>query len=212
MKNMIVITSLCAVFYGCSYKVPMTISPAATINPSYKDKIQGSVVLFLDESLKNFDRKVKPMSSACSGHKYLLKMESSLTDSIRETTEVIFSRVIEQNALPTKEQLEEMGCQGSISVKLSALYPALRVYDGTALATCDLVLDVLIKDSKDNHLLLETFRGARFAEGNAGGYCGEAAAVLSNAVSLSLREALEWYAVRVSHSEKIRKAFVSKGN
>ncbi len=212
MKNIVVLTSLCAVLYGCSYAVPKTLSPAATINPSYKDKIQGSVVLVMDESLKNIDRKVKPLSSACSGHKYLLRMESSLTDSIKETTEVIFNRIIEQNTLPTKDQLEEMNCQGSIYVKLSTLFPTIRVYDGTALATCDIILDVMIKDSKDNDLLVTTVRGERFAEGGAGGYCGEGAKVLSEAVFLSVREAMEGYAARISNSEKIRKAFVSKGN
>ena len=212
MKNLIVLTSLCAILYGCSYAVPKTISPAATIQPSYKDKIQGSVVLVMDESLKNIDRKIKPKSSACSGHKYVLKMESSLTDAIKEATGAIFSRVIEQNAFPTKEQLEEMNCQGSIYVKLSTLFPTIWVSDGTAVATCDLALDVVIKDSKDNGLLVTTFRGAKFAEGGAGGYCGGGAEVLSNAVFLSVREAVEWYAERVSNSERIRKAFVSKGN
>jgi hypothetical protein len=216
MKNIIVLTSLCAVLYGCLYTVPVTISPAANtaanIYSSYKDKIQGSVVLVIDENLRNIDRKVKPLSSACSGHKYPLKIESWFADSIKEITEVIFNRVIEQNTLPTKEQLEQMNCQGSIYVKLYVLYPTLRVCDGTALATCELVLDVMIKDSKDNNLLVTTVRGARFAEGGPGGYCGGGAKVLSDAISLSLREAMQWYAERISNSEKIRKAFVPKGN
>ena len=212
MKNIIVLTSLCAVLYGCSYTVPVTISPAANIYSSYKDKIQGSVVLVIDENLRNIDRKVKPISSACSGHKYPLKIESWFADSIKEITETIFNRVIEQNTLPTKEQLEQMNCQGSIYVKLHVLDPTLRVWNGTALATCDLVLDVMIKDSKDNNLLVTTVRGARFAEGGPGGYCGKGATVLSDAISLSLREAMQWYAERISNSEKIRKAFVPKGN
>ena len=212
MKNIIVLTSLCAVLYGCSYTVPVTLSPAANIYSSYKDKIQGSVVLVIDENLRNIDRKVKPLSSACSGHKYPLKIESWFADSIKEITETIFNRVIEQNTLPTKEQLEQMNCQGSIYVKLDVLDPTLRVWNGTALATCDLVLDVMIKDSKDNNLLVTTVRGARFAEGGPGGYCGKGAKVLSDAISLSLGEAMQWYAERISNSEKIRKAFVPKGS
>lgn len=212
MKNIIVLTSLGAVLYGCSYTVPVTLSPAANICSSYKDKIQGSVVLVIDENLRNIDRKVKPLSSACSGHKYPLKIESWFADSIKGITEAIFNRVIEQNTLPTKEQLEQINCQGSIYVKLSVLDPTLRVWNGTALATCDLVLDVMIKDSKDNNLLVTTVRGARFAEGGPGGYCGGGAKVLTDAISLSLTEAMQWYAERISNSEKIRKAFVPKGN
>jgi len=216
MKNIIVLTSLCAVLYGCSYPVPVTIAPAANtaanIYSSDKGKIQGSVVLVIDENLKNIDRKVKPVSSACSGYKYPIKIESWFADGIKEITEGIFNRVVEQNTLPTKEQLEQMNCQGSIYVKLYVLYPTLRICDGTALGTCDLVLDVMIKDSNDNNLLVTTVRGARFAEGDSGGACGGGAKVLSDAISLSLREAMQWYAERISNSEKIRKAFVSKAN
>jgi hypothetical protein len=216
MKSMIALTSLCAVLYGCSYTVPEAITPAANtaanIYSSDKGKIQGSVVLVIDENLKNIDRKVKPVSSDCSGYKYPIKIESWFADGIKEITEGIFNRVVEQNTLPTKEQLDQMNCQGSIYVKLDVLYPTLRVCDGTALATCDLVLDVMIKDSNDNHLLVTTVRGARFAEGASGGFCGGGAKILSDAISLSLREAIQWYGERISNSEKIRKAFVPKGN
>jgi hypothetical protein len=210
MKNIMMMISLCTLIYGCSYTVPATLSPAANFFSSYEDKIQGGVVLVIDENLKRIDRNIKPLSSACSAHHYPLNMGSSLADSVKKTTDVIFKQVIEQNTLPTKEELKEMNCQGTVYVKLNIFYPTLRVCDGTALANCNIVLDVTIKDANQHDLLVTTVAGARFAEGDSKGSCKGGATVLSEAVSLSMREAMERYAERVSNFEKIRKAFVPK--
>jgi hypothetical protein len=207
MKNIMMMISLCILLYGCSYTVPSTLSPAANFFSSHEDKIQGSVVLVIDETLKNIDRKVKPLSSACSAHRYPLNMGSSLADSVKKTTDLIFQQVIEQYTLPTKEELKRMSCQGTVYVRLNIFYPTLRICDGTALATCNIVLDVTVKDASQHDLIVTTVAGARFAEGDSKGSCKGGATVLSEAVSLSMREAMESYAERVSNSEKIRKAF-----
>ncbi len=207
MKTIIVLASLWVVLYGCSYTVPATTAPAENIYSFQDYKIQGPVVLVIDEDLKNIERKVRPSSSPCSGYKYPVKMESSFADSIRKTTEEIFTQVLERNTLPTKEELKEKNGQGTIYVKLNRFKPALWVSNGTALANCEIVLDVVIIDSNDNDLLLTTVSGARFSEGDSGGFCKKAAAILSDAIFLSLRETMERYAERISNSEKIRNAF-----
>lgn len=211
MKTIIVLAGLWAVLYGCSYTVLETTSPAENIYSFHNYKIQGPVVLVIDEDLKNIERKVRPLSSPCSGYKYPVKMESSVADSIKKTTEKIFTQVLELNRLPTKEELKERNCQGTIYVKLNRFNPALWVSNGTALANCEIVLDVAIIDSNDNDLLVTTVSGARFAEGDSGGFCKKAAAVLSDAIFLSLRETMERYAERISNSEKIRNAFAPRG-
>jgi hypothetical protein len=211
VKNIIVLAGLWAVLYGCSYTVPTTTSPAENIYSFDKYKIQGPVVLVIDEGLKNIEQKVRPLSSPCSGYRYPLKMESSFADSIKKTTEEIFTQVLELNTLPTKEELKERNSQGTIYVSLNRFNPALWVSNGTAFANCEIVLDVAITDSNDNDLLVATVSGARLTRGDSGGFCKKAATVLSDAIFLSLRETMERYAERISNSEKIRNAFGPRG-
>jgi hypothetical protein len=209
MKRVLILFVIIVFLYGCAYTVPDTISPAVNIYSSYDDKIKGPVVLVIDNNLKTINQRVTPSSYLCSEHSYPVVMESALASSIKSTTDAIFDQVIEKTTLPTQQEMQKSGIQGSIYVRLNRFYPTIGFLSGFwephGMASCDIVLDVTVKDAENKNLLVTTVGGARTADGGGGAYCGNGANILSNAISLSIRETMERYAERISNSDKIRR-------
>lgn len=194
--------------YGWTYCVPSTVSPAVNI---YSSKIPGTVILVIDDNVKNVSQDVKVTSYFCIWHKFPVTLGSSLALSVKKTTDVIFENVIEQSNLSTKDPFFQMGGQGIIYVKLNKFYPKVSFSRGFwsvhANASCDIVLDVTVKDCNYKNLLTTTVEGSRSVDGDGGAFCGNGANVLSEAISLAMRETMERYAERLSSSEKIRTSF-----
>lgn len=208
----ILLSLLFTVIYGCAYTVQSSVSPAVNIYTAYEDKIPGTVVLVLDDSINNITMEVVPSSHTCSAHKFILNLESSLALSVHKTTESIFENVVTGKNISPKESAEKSDFDGIIIVKLNRLYPTISFsqtfWSSHAVATCDIVLDVVVKDKQGKNIISTTLGGSRSAQGEGGGFCEKGANVLSNAVSLCIRDAMERYAERLSNSEKIRKAFM----
>lgn len=202
----------CIVFIcGCSHNVPLTISPAINIGSSYEEKIKGPVILVIDNNLRTINQGIKPSTLPCSAHSYPVIMNNILAFSIKATTEAVFDQVIEQSILPTEKEMQKIGIQGTIYVRLSRFYSTI-IFSKYVMASCDIVLDLTVKDSRNENLLTTTVRGVRTASGGAGAFCGGGTAILSNAVSQSIRETMESYAERISNSDKIRRTFRTKKN
>ena len=207
------LTLICGLvlFYGCAYCVPSTVSPAVNIYSSYKDKIPGTVFLVIDDNVKNVSQDVKATSYFCKWHKFPVTLDSSLALSVKKTTDAIFEKVVEQGYLSTKDPFLPMGGQGIIYVKLNRFYPKISFFQGLgsvhANASCDIVLDVTVKDANKKNLLTTTVGSSRSVDGDGGAFCGKGANVLSEAISLAMRETMERYAERLSNSEKIRTSF-----
>jgi hypothetical protein len=211
MRTMIIIGFILFLF-GCSHTVLSTISPAVNIDSSYGDKMKGPVVLVVEYNLNTANQKVKPSTHICSAHSYPIVVGDDLASSIKATTDAIFEQVVEQPALPTKDQMQERDIQGTIYVRINRFYPAISfsrgVWETHGMASCDIVLDVTVTDSGNKDLLVTTVEGTRMAEGGrVHAFCGGGADILSNAISQGIRETMERYAERVSNSDKIRKAF-----
>jgi hypothetical protein len=200
--------------YGCAYSVPTTVSPAVNIYSSYEEKIPGTVVLVMDDSIKNVSQEIKASSYVCSAHTFPIRLDSALSQSIRQTTEAMFENVIEQNNLPTKDQLAQLNGKGVIYVKLNRFSPrisfSMGFWSSHANSNCDVVLDITVKDNQNKNLLVTSVSGSRTADGDGGGNCSNGANVLSDAISQSIRDAMERYAERLSNSEKVRTAFTEK--
>lgn len=203
---------LSIILSGCAYSVKSEVSPAVNIYTAYEDKISGTVVLVLDDSINNINMEVVPSSHTCGAHKFILNLESSLALSVHKTTESIFENVLIEKSIPPKESIEKSDINGIIIVKLNRLYPTITFYptfwSSHATATCDIILDIVVKDKQGRNIIVTTVGGSRSAQGEGGGFCEKGANVLSNAVSLSIRDVMERYAERLSNSEKIRKAFM----
>ena len=215
MKRVYLLLVTCIVFlYGCSYTVPLTISPAVNIYSSYDKKIKGPVVLVIDHNIRNINQKVKPSTHFCSAHSFSVVVGDTLASSIKATTDAIFDQVVERPTSPTKEEMQEMGMRGTVYVRLNRFYPAIRFSsgyrEGYGMASCDIVLDVSVEDSLSKGLLATTVGGTRTADGVVGDFCRQGTNILSSAISQTIRETMERYAERVSNSAKIRKAFRAK--
>jgi hypothetical protein len=211
MRTMIIIGFILFLF-GCSHTVLSTISPAVNIDSSYGDKMKGPVVLVIEYDLNTANQKVKPSTHICSAHSYPIVVGDDLASSIKATTDAIFEQVVEQPALPTKDQMQERDIQGTIYVRINRFYPAISfsrgVWETHGMASCDIVLDVTVTDSGNKDLLVTTVEGTTMAEGGrVRAFCGGGANILSKAISQGIRETMERYAESVSNSDKIRKAF-----
>jgi hypothetical protein len=196
---------------GCSYKVPSSVSPAVNIYSPYSEKIPGGVILVIDRNIREINRDIKPSSYICTLHSFPVRIDSALADSIRKTTEAVFERVIPQGNMPSKEQMMSLNAQGTVFVTLNRFEPKIRFTHGfwepSAASSCDVVLDVRVRDRDNNNLLVTAVGGSRATDGGGGMYCGNGSEVLAEAVSLSVREAMERYAERISGSPKIRESF-----
>jgi hypothetical protein len=211
MLKILVVSCIFIFLFGCAYSVPSTIAPAVNIYSSYEDKIQGTVVLVIDDSVNNISQEVKPSSYVCGAHKYPVRLDSALAISIKQTTDALFENVIEQNNLPSKEHMQKLNSQGVIFIKLNRFFPkisfSMGFWSGHANASCDIVLDVVVKDMNNRNLVTTSVGGSRSADGDSGINCGNGANVLSDAIAISIRDTMERYAERISNSEKIRNAF-----
>ena len=166
----------------------------------------------VEYDLKAVNQKVKPSTHICAAHSYPIVLSNDLASSVKATTDAIFEKVVEQSALPTKDEMQEKDIQGTIYVRINRFYPAISfsrgVWETYGMASCDIVLDVTVTDSGNKDLLVTTVEGTTMAEGGrVHAFCGGGADILSNAISQGIRETMERYAERVSNSDKIRKAF-----
>jgi hypothetical protein len=211
----IVIVGFIFFLSGCSHTVLSKTSPAVNIHSSYEGKMKGPVALVIDYDPKAVHQEVKPSSHICSGYSYSIRVGEDLSSSIQATTNAIFEQVVEQPALPTKGEMKEKEIQGTIYVRLNRFDPGISfsrgVWQTDAMASCDIVLDIVVTDSRDKELLVTTVAGARRVEsGGVGTFCRGGGNILSNAISQGIRETMERYAERVSNSEEIREAFGEK--
>jgi hypothetical protein len=166
----------------------------------------------IEYDLNAVDQKVKPSTHICSAHSYPIVVGNDLASSIKATTDAIFAQVVEQPALPTKDQMQEKDLQGTIYVRINRFHPAISfsrgVWETYGMASCDIVLDVTVTDSGNKDLLVTTVEGTRMVEGGrVHAFCGGGADILSNAITQGIRATMERYAERVSNSDEIRKAF-----
>jgi len=216
MKRIIIIGFVFSLL-GCSHTVLSTKSPAVNIYTSYGEKMKGPVALVIEYDLRATNQEIKPSPSThiCSAHSYEIMAGDDLAFSIKTTTDAMFEQVVEEIALPTKDEMHEKDIQGTIYVRLNRFYPTISfsrgVWETNGMASCDIVLDVIITDSENKDLLVTTVEGTKVAEGGrVHASCHGGADILSKAVSQGIHETMERYAESVSKSDKIRKAFAVK--
>jgi hypothetical protein len=105
---------------------------------------------------------------------------NDLASSIKATTDAMFEQVVEKVALPTKDEMHEKNIQGTIYVRLNQFYPTINfsrgVWETNGMASCDIVLDVVVTDSENKDLLVTTVGGRKNGRG-VGGFMLRAAEV-----------------------------------
>ena len=115
--------------------------------------------------------------------------------------------------MPTVEMMGKDGAQGVVFVKMKRFEPSIRLamgfWSGTGIGTCDIVIEVVVKDKNNQTLVNTTVGGNRTTEGDSGAGCGGGAEVLSRAIYETTRDTMERLAERVANSTKVREAVSS---
>lgn len=191
---------------GCAFNVKPVVSPAINIYSSYEDKIPGTFILILDSTVKSCTRDVRASTHFCSGHTYPVDIGEPLSVSIERTMQSIFEIVILKDSVPVEGELNELNAQGFIVVRLDHFQPRLSFTQGMWTnrdeATSDLSLGITIQGR--NGPLLGASAGASRTVQHDAANCPDGAIALSEAISLSIKEAMERMAEKVTNSQKLR--------
>jgi hypothetical protein len=209
MRAVLGFVGFAMIAYGCSYSVQPASTRAINIYSAYENKVPGNYVLVLDGSIRNVNREVAPASHVCSAHRYPISVGDSLAISIKQTLESVFERVNEQTSAPSGDQLNKLGYDGVILVRLDDFSPRVLCTKGFASGTCtantDISFGVTVRGTK-GVLATTGVSGSKTTDGDAGGTCGGGATVIGESITRATRDAMERMAERLSNSPKLREA------
>lgn len=194
---------------SCAYNVQPVSTKALNIYSAYEEKIPGAYALIIDNSVRNVNREIAPVSYVCSAHRYPIVVGDSLAISVKQTLESVFEQVIEQSTLPSNESLSKLRLNGTVLVKLDDFSPRILCtqgfFAGTCTANTDISFGVTVRGVSET-LLATAASGSKTADGSAGGACGGGAEVIADSITRATREALERLAERLSNSPRLRAA------
>jgi hypothetical protein len=200
------------ILISCAYNVQPVSTKAVNLYSAYEDKIPGNYALIIDNSVRNVNREIAPVSYVCSAHRYPITVGDSLAISVKQTLESVFEHVTEQSTLPSNESLSKLGLNGTILVKLDDFSPRILCtqgfFQGTCTASTDLSFGVTVR-ALDKTLLATAASGSKTADGGAGGACGGGAEVIADSSTRATRDALERLAERLSNSPRLREVKVA---
>lgn len=194
---------------SCAYNVQPMSTKAVNIYSAYEEKIPGAYGLIIDNSVRNVNRKIAPVSYVCAAHRYPIVVGDSLAISVKQTLDSVFERVVEQKTLPSDESLSKLRLNGTVLVKLDDFSPRILCTQGFSQGTCtastDISFGVTVRGLSET-LLATAASGSKTADGSAGGACGGGAEVIGDSITRATREALERLAERLSNSPRLRAA------
>lgn len=178
---------------GCSYNVQPVSTKALNIYSAYENKVPGRYALVLDDSIRNVNREIAPVSYVCSAHRYPISVGDSLAVSVKQTLESVFEQVIEQGNVPSNETLAKLDLAGTVLVKLDDFSPRVLCtqgfFSGTCSASTDISFGVTVR-GPNGPLLATAASGSKTADGDAGGACGGGATVIGDSITRATRDAL----------------------
>lgn len=193
---------------GCSYAVnPVSIS-AGNIYSTEHDKIPGTWVVVTDESMENISREVSPSGYDCSVHKFPVNIGSAVTTSVKRTMRSVFENMVVQKTMPDKEKINELGASGTVFIKLDTFEPRISCSIGFLSGSCTGISDIefgVIVRKKDSKRFATSVVGSAKVDGDSGRACEGATNVLSEAISKSIKKALEQMGDQLSNSTMPRK-------
>ncbi|MDP2002154.1 MAG: hypothetical protein ACYCX0_10575 [Desulfurivibrionaceae bacterium] len=207
MKLIILIIGLAGLVSGCAYNVQPVSTKAINIYSSYESKVPGQFAVVLDDSIRNVNREVKPVSHVCSAHSYPIFLGESIAVSVKHTLDSVFEQTVEQSTMPSTEAMKKLGLRGVVFVKMDDFSPRLSCsmgfWSGTCSGSTDISFGVNIRGTNGT-LLATSVSGSKTFDGDSGGGCGGGANVLSESITRATRDALERLAERVSNSPRLR--------
>lgn len=193
---------------GCAYQVPAVRVSAPNIYSTYDNKISGNYALVLDDSVTNISREIKASSHVCSAHTYPLNLGDSAGTAVKNVMTSLFENMSVRTSMPSMDEMRRSGLNGVFVVKLDTLDPRLNCQMGFFSGTCSASADVafgVTGTGPSGRLLGFSVSGSKVADGSAGGACEGASMVLGDAISRSMKDALERMGERISNAPSLRK-------
>lgn len=194
------------VLSACTYNVKPTSAPAVNIYSSYDDKIAGRWAVIVDPGTE-FRRDIKPSTYVCSAHTYPFESGTTMKASVMNTLSNVFEETVVRTSTPSAEEMASGELAGVVLVRLDNFQPRLACqmgfWSGTCTATADISFGLEVS-GPEGRLFGTSVGSSKTTDGDAGGACGDAANVFSEAYRLALRDALERMAERLSNAQKIR--------
>ncbi len=192
---------------SCTYNVPVNVAPAETVYSIY-EKIKGKAILILDDNIKNCQKTVKSSSYFCVAHCFPVNLGLSLGTSIKQSTELIFSEVVEMEGPLTNSQFQQVRESIIIYVKLKDINPSVY-FTGYTFAKCITNIDVTVLNTNMEKMLIENIVGFGEDEGPSDAFCRGGEIVISKAISKSIQNTMEKYVAILANSVLIREYFES---
>ena len=109
--------------------------------------------------------------------------------------------------MPTAEEMSKGNIRAAIVVKMDAFDPRVTCQMGFWSGSCTASADVgfgLIATGPSGRLAAFSSSGSKIADGDAGSGCDGASRVLGDAVSKSMKDALERMGERIANSQNLR--------
>lgn len=207
MKNIALIIGAAFFVCGCAYNVQPVSTKAINIYSSYESKVPGRFAIVIDDSTRNINREIRPVTSTCSAHSYPISLGESITISIERTLDSVFEQTIEQPTMLSTEAMTKLGIRGVILVKMDEFSPRLSCsmgfWSGTCAGSTDISLGVNIR-GVNGVLFATSVSGSKTFDGDSGSGCDGGANVLSESITRATKDALERLAERISNSPRLR--------
>jgi hypothetical protein len=193
--------------YGCAYNVQPVATKAINVYSTYDSKIPGHFAVVLDESIRNLNREIKPVSHVCSAHTYPVSLGDAIAVSVKHTLDLLFEQTVEETATPSRDAMKAQGLRGTVLVRMEDFSPRLSCsmgfWSGTCSANTDISFGVKIQGTNEA-ILATSVSGSKTSDGDAGANCDGGANVLSESITRATKDALERLAERISNSPKLR--------
>jgi hypothetical protein len=207
MLRFVCITIAVAIMSGCAYQVPAINVSAPNVYTTYENRIPGSYVLLIDDSVTSVSRQMKASGHVCSAHTYPIFLGDSAGTSVKKLMESLFDNMTVVSSMPTTDEMKRNKVKGALVVKLDTFEPRFSCQMGLFSGTCTASADVafgLIANGPAGRLVAFSSSGSKTADGGAGGACEGASVVLGDAISKSMKDALERMGERIANSPTLR--------
>lgn len=208
MKLSYLVIGMAGLVSGCAYNVQPVSTKAINIYSSYESKVPGQFAVVLDDSIRNVNREIKPVSHVCSAHTYPISIGDSIAVSVKHTLDSVFEQTVEQSTMPTSEAMTKQGLRGVVLVKMDDFSPRLSCsmgfWSGTCSGSTDISFGVNVRGANGTLLLATTVSGSKTFDGDSGGGCDGGANVLAESITRATKDALERLAERISNSSRLR--------
>jgi hypothetical protein len=173
-----------------------------TIYTTDAEKIKGTWVYIIDDSVASASRQIKASSHACSLHTYPVNAGDALVTSIGYSMERLFQTAIPRKEMPPENVIEKEGLTGSLIIKLDEFYPRFNCsvgqFEGYCTASTDLSFTAILVDFASMKRKYIHVTSQRTADGGSGEMCAGVSNIISESVKRATKDCLERLSEKIS--------------